>query len=109
MQVVVRFGFLATLVCLVGVFVQVGSAVSRQSPIIVKQGNLRTASPAFSVGRQVDCVTFGRRLTVNVPRWGETTAQFWTANGTHVFLYLTHFSSGYTHIMCGAAKWFGGG
>jgi hypothetical protein len=106
-QVVVKFG-VAAVVCLAGTFSQVGSGATHPKPIVVEQGRLNTFSPAFSVGRQVVCVTFGRRLTVHVPRRGETTAQFRTDNGTHVFFYLTHFQSGDTHIMCGAAKWFGG-
>ena len=84
------------------------SAVAPTSaPIAVKQGSLHTSSATFAVEQEVQCRTFGRLLIVHVPRLGETTAQFWTADGTHVFFYLEH-SRRETNIMCGAATSFGG-
>jgi len=89
----------------------VGAAASL-APIIVKQGTTRVragsvASSRFVPGRAVECRTFGRLLTVHVPRRGETTVPFRTTGGTKVWLYLEHIGTA-TTIWCGAATRFGG-
>ena len=85
----------------------VGPAAADSAPIIVQPGATRTTSLAFTVGRAVQCTTFGRRRIVHVPTHGETTVRFRTHDGAKVWLYLVHFGAN-THIMCGAATSFGG-
>jgi hypothetical protein len=88
-----------------------GVSLAAAAPIVVKQGRTEVrgteALLAFSVGRAVECRTFGRLLTVHVPKRGETKVQFRTGNGTKVWLYLLHMPT-HTTVWCGAAKWFGG-
>ena len=89
-----------------------GVAGAARAPIQVREGRTfvrasAPGSPDFAVGRSVQCRTFGRLLTVHVPRLGETTRQFRTKAGKKVWLYLIHDSLS-TTVWCGAAEWFGG-